>query len=182
VSGEVPRKEPSHPIPFGLDRSRSSFVCPRSPPSAEASGGFPYRSALMPKHRPRSGLVTRQGQSLGGWPVWLPSKAEALPVGRFGSPSGPKPWRFTVRQFREARKPLVPPGCSTKHATLANAWGKPAASANAAASSAALAFRFLHPPEGEIRPPGLCRGLSKPKVPSVLATHPWSHENRFAQS
>jgi hypothetical protein len=57
-----------------------------------------------------------------------PCRPRPIGFSGFGSPSKPKPFRFS---FGGSVKPklLVPPGCSTKLADLANAKGKPVASA-----------------------------------------------------
>lgn len=102
------------------------FTCPESPCRPKPIGVF----------RP-----ARMSAEAGSLPGWLPVKAEALAARlrsavpaeadrflRAGSPFGPKPFRFS---FGGSVKPklLVPPGCSTKLADLANARGKPVASA-----------------------------------------------------
>jgi len=142
--------------PFGSPRPAEALAVHLSgkPVPAEADRCFPAgKSVSRNWHSFR--LALRQSRSFGG----LPPKRRAgrsRSVSPVGSPSGPKSWRFTSEapcqpkligfsgagsppraeapavllwQSREARRLLVPPGCSTKHANLAKAWGKPVASA-----------------------------------------------------
>lgn len=112
------------------------FTCPESPCRPKPIGVF------------RPARMSAETGTLSGW---LPDKAEALAVRlrsavpaeadrslRGGSPSGPKPFRFT---FGGSVKPklLVPPGCSTKLAGPCKSEGQARCVRMAAASSAALA-------------------------------------------
>ena len=95
-------------LPILRDERRNS--------SKGAFASDPVRTRSKPKllRGPRSPSSPKRVRFPSG-PLGLPKQPSTF---RFGSPSGPKPGRFTVWWFREARKPLVPPGCSTKLATL----------------------------------------------------------------
>ena len=114
---------PSRPVPVGAEapigfRPDPAGACgschvPVDMPSEQAHGDFPVRTA--PEHKAPVGFRGSFRPKPSG-PVWIAFEAEA--------PAGSPIW-----QFREVRRPLVPPGCSTKLAHLAEARGKPAASA-----------------------------------------------------
>lgn len=105
----------------------------RQKPSRFAFSGIPCQPELV-------GLSGRNPVSAEAdrCPSWIIAAAEALAIllrnavsaeadrfFRTGSPSRPEPRRFSIWQFRGARKLQVPPGCLPKHAVLAKAWGKP---------------------------------------------------------
>ena len=151
----------SNRVPSGS--RRSTRLLPRSVRSSAGASSrrFPVRTA--PEHKAPVGFRGPFRRRPSG-PVWLAFEAEA--------PAGSPIW-----QFREVRRPLVPPGCPTMPATLADARGKPAASAWRRLRQPPSPSASHRPLKGAPFRLGCgVRRFRSEELPA-LATHVWCHAN-----
>ena len=133
-----------HPVPVGAEAPDGFRFGPHQKPKLHPVS---FRSASTPKHVRFSG---------------------------FGSPFGPKPWRFSIWRPVKLRRASGPTGLLYEAGTLTKAWGKPA-NVRFGGGFVSHPRRPLVLSSKEDRSAWAAASGSGSEEPGALATHHWCH-------